>query len=349
MRQWWLFLVLVALPFSPALAGGPEDCSPVDLRPLIGPPMDQGDSGYCFAHTSSSLIQAKLGVRISPMQLATHYLLVNPSELGGKVPPEVKALLTPEFFAFWQKDRATEPESYSPDRILTENGLVNTGGEEYPTLVVANFLGLCPESRLPAGLEVYKPYLASINEFHRQRALRGIPAHELREPLGAIPDPVARGMAWSYRHWVEMKCGPRLRPSQPLLPRMISLAPSLRSFRALERAGLLTATARNNVLAAINAALDSRRPISIGYAYADLIPDTEEKAQKAASAEEVDHASVIAGRRKVGGKCYYFVRNSFGDEKDDGYHAKFKGRLESGGVWVLPEEVPSLYNAVWLD
>lgn len=345
MRQWWLFLALLITPLS-ALAG--DRCTPVDLRPLIGPPMDQGDSGYCFAHTSSALIQAKLGVRISPMQLATHYHLVNPSELRGPVAPEVRALLTPEFFAFWQKDRATEPESYEKERILTENGLLNSGGEEYPTLVAANFLGLCPESRLPTGLEVYKPYLTSINEFHRRRALRGIPEHERREPLGEIPDPEARGMAWSYRHWVEMKCGPRLRPAQPLLPRMISLAPSLAAYRRLERSGLLTASARNNVLAAIDAALDSRRPISIGYAYADLIPDTEAR-PNAASAEEVDHASVIAGRKRMGGKCYYFVRNSFGDEKDDGYHAKFKGRLESGGVWVLPEEVPSLYNAVWLD
>lgn len=348
MKQWWLFLIFTAL-FSPSGASAGNSCRAVDLRPLLGPPLDQGDSSYCFAHTASSLIQAKLGVRISPMQLATHYLLVSPSELTGPVPAEVRAMLTPEFFAFWRNDRASDLSSYAPDRILTETGLLDTGGEEYPTLVVANFLGLCPESRLPTGLDVYKPYLASINEFHRQRALRGIPEQELREPLGEIPDPSARGMAWSYRHWVESRCGQRVRPSQPLLPHMVSLAPNLRAFRRLEKAGLLTAAARNNVQEAIDAALDSGRPISIGYAYADLIPETDGKKLGAASAEEVDHASVIAARRMMRGKCYYFVRNSFGDEQDDGYDKKFAGRLESGGAWVLPEEVPSLYNAVWLE
>jgi len=342
MRQWWLFLVFFCV--APNAFGG-ASCEPIDLRRLIGEPMDQGDSSYCFAHTASSLIEAKLGFRVSPMQLATHYLTANPEELSGAAPAEVKRRLTPEFFAFWKNDRASEPETYAPDRILTETGLLDTGGEELPSLLAVNFLGLCPHERLPTGLDVYKPYLASINEYHRQREQHGIPPEEKSRPLGEIPDPEARGMAWSYRHWVEERCGQRVMPSRPILPRMISLAPNLATFRKQQAAGRLTSAMKTNLVDAINASLERGQPISIGYAYADLIPEKK----VSAGAAEVDHASIIAARRRVGGKCYYFVRNSFGDEKDDGYSSKFQGRLESGGVWVLPEEVPSLYTAVWLE
>ena len=78
----------------------------------------------------------------------------------------------------------------------------------------------------------------------------------------------------------------------------------------------------------------------------DLIP--EKLTSAAPSAEEVDHASVFAGRKKMNGRCYYFVRNSFGTELE-GYRPQFRGRLEDGGAWVLPEELPSLYSAVWLE
>jgi hypothetical protein len=343
MRQWWLFSVFLIMFAGHAHAG--PGCEPVDLRPLIGAPFDQGDSSYCFAHTASTLIQAKLGVRASPMHLATHYILTNPSELSGPADPEVKKLLTPGFFEYWKHDLATQKEWFQADRILGEKGLLDTGGEEMPTLLIANFLGLCPESRLPTGYDVYKPYLASINEFHRVRALRGIPEAELREPLAEVEDTEARGKAWSFRHWVENRCGRPIMPLRPLVPRSVSLAPNLEVFRRLEKRGLLTLGMRNQVLQAIDAGLDRGQPISFGYAFADLISEKS----PAAGLAEVDHASVIAGRRKVGGKCYYFVRNSFGDEQDDGYYPKFKGRLESGGVWVLPEEIPSLYSAVWLE
>lgn len=334
----WFFSILL-LSFA-ARAG--ETCAPVDLRPRIGAPLDQGDSSYCFAHTASSLIQARIGIRVSPMQLATHYILASPHELRGTVPPSVRERVTPEFLRLWRKDLYDQAANFTAERILGESGLLDTGGEEVPTILIANYLGLCPESRLPTGPDVYLNYLESIRAFHAERALRGIPPHELAGPVGVVSDPEARGKAWSYRHWVESRCGARWKPSMPLLPRMTSLAQNLRAFRRLQ-AGDLTPSP-HIVVDAINASLSRGQPVSIGYAMADVIP-----AKAMAGADEVDHASVIAARKKGrDGRCYYFLRNSFGNDLE-GYHPRFAGRLESGGAWILPEEIPSLYNVVWLE
>ena len=341
-----IFLELLLLP-TLGLAGA--GCSDVDLREKIGPPMHQGDSGYCFAHSSSTLIQARLGERVSPMHLATGYLLTNPEELEPVSDPAVRAHLTPEFFSHWRNDRALEPGNYASDKILGESGLLDTGGDEFQTLLVANFRGLCPEARLPTGENVYKDYLREIVSFHQRRF---IAPDERNQKIGEIMDPEAREKAWSYRKWVEEKCGATFRPRQALLPSTLSLAPNLKALRRLEMRPLSSIDlfkGRNRVLQEIDRQMDRGNPVAVGYALADLMPDTSIFGrEKQPSADQVDHASVIAGRKMSGGRCYYYLRNSFGMETK-GYKPRFRGRLQDGGVWILPEELPSLYSAVWLD
>ena len=213
-----------------------ETCSPVDLRAKIGAPMNQGDSGYCFAHTASTLIEARFGMRVSPMALATEYLLTNPEELAGAADDAVKSRLTPAFFSQWHSDRVETDGNYSPRQILTDKGLLDTGGDEMQTLVVANFLGLCDESRLPTGQDVYEKYVQSIAAFHALRVKQGaIPPEEKERPIGEVTDPEARAMAWSFRHWVERRCGLNRLPPLPLVPTELSLAANLKGFRKLQR------------------------------------------------------------------------------------------------------------------
>jgi hypothetical protein len=344
MRWWHSFGLFVT--FAAAHA---ETCAPVDLRAKIGPPLHQGDSGYCFAHSSSTLIQARLGVRVSPMSLAMGYLLATPDDLSGAADEAVKARLTPAFFDQWHRDRTEDPQNYGPGRILTEKGLIDTGGDELQTLAVANFFGLCDESRLPTGETVYKKYLKSIAAYHARRVRNGtIPPEERERAIGEITDPEARAMAWSFRHWVERRCGTPRPPRIPLVPTELFLAPSLKSFRRVQRLGLAaTLPAQNKLLAAINRQLDRGNPVSIGYALSDIMPEQASVLAGSPVPAEVDHASVLAGRRTRGGRCYYYLRNSFGT--DSGYASFLRGRYEDGGVWVLPEEIPSLYSAAWLE
>jgi hypothetical protein len=344
--RWFLGLaLLITLPAAAA-----ESCGFVDLRERLGPPLHQGDSGYCFAHSASTLIEARLGVRISPMQLATGYLLTNADELTGAMSSSVTDRLTPAFYHQWHSDRAQEPGNYAPDKILTAEGLLNTGGDELQTLVVANYLGLCDESRLPTGDGVYKKYLKNIQAFHARRLEHGIPPDERNRPIGEVADPEARAKAWSFRHWVENRCGVNWLPRSPLAPTEISLAPNLKAFRRLQRTVSFTA-GQSRIMDVVNAQLDRGNPIAIGYALSDIMPG-EASVQSVQTGQpvpaDVDHASVFAGRRLVNGKCYYYLRNSFGDT-EEGYVPALKGRLEQGGAWVLPEEIPSMYSAVWLE
>ncbi len=339
--RYFLLVVFFSLPSAWAGSG----CAFRDLRSLLGPPLDQGDTGHCFAHSAASLIGAKLGVRVSPLQLATNYVLANPEEITHTADPELRRRITPALLAAWKNDRSAEPENYAPETILTEKGLLNTGGEEWPTLIVANFLGLCRESRLPGGRGVHKKYLEEILKFHEERWKRGIPPEEMSNPIGEVKDPVARAKAWSFRHWVESTCGRTIKPSRALLPGTLNVAKNLKQFRRFEALHLFAPDqAHGAVMKAVDRQLDRGMPVAIGYSLADIMPE----GFATGAVEEVDHSSVLAGRKKMGGKCYYYLRNSFGDALD-GYHSRFKGRLEQGGVWVLPEEIPSLYSAVWLE
>jgi hypothetical protein len=192
-----------------------------------------------------------------------------------------------------------------------------------------------------------------ISEFHAQRLHQGISPEERMRPIGEVVDPDSRVKAWSYRLWVEKRCGSYFMPKVPLLPLEVCVAPSLRAFRKLQRLRAVAEISldQNKVVQAIHEQLDRGNVVSIGYALSDIMPEEKHLLAKALVSSDPsveDHASVIAGRREVNGKCYFYLRNSFGYDKE-GYLPKIKARYENGGVWVLPEELPSLYSAVWLE
>ena len=230
--------------------------------------------------------------------------------------------------------------------ILGEQGLLDTGGDEEPAIVASDILGFCPEKRLPTGKNVYKYYLQRIGAYHAARQSRGVPAEG---PIGEVVGDDARAKAWSYRHWVERHCGAPVMFARPLLTDSMSIAKSLKDFRRKQRLQLVTSLrlGHERVMDAVNLQLDRGNPVAIGYALADLMPGEATKAEDGPAPRPEDHASVLAGRKRVGGRCYYYLRNSFGQEKGE-YLPSLKPRFENGGVWILPEEVPSLYSAMWI-
>ena len=48
-------------------------CTPVDLRKKLGPPRDQGKTGWCFAYSASDLLTAKLGKEVSAVGVAINF------------------------------------------------------------------------------------------------------------------------------------------------------------------------------------------------------------------------------------------------------------------------------------
>ena len=66
-----MFVVVQGAINELALASG--NCSAVDHTALLGPPRNQGDSSWCYAHVAADLLTAHTGQRISAVDLAIQY------------------------------------------------------------------------------------------------------------------------------------------------------------------------------------------------------------------------------------------------------------------------------------
>ncbi|MFX6182898.1 hypothetical protein ABTF56_21520, partial [Acinetobacter baumannii] len=76
--------------------------------------------------------------------------------------------------------------NYDDGRILGLHGLLDTGGDEEPTILASDLMGLCAEAELPTGKDVYKKYLHEIRAYHAARVARGAPNEGA---IGEVSDP----------------------------------------------------------------------------------------------------------------------------------------------------------------
>lgn len=95
--------------------------------------------------------------------------------------------------------------------------------------------------------------------------------------------------------------------------------------------------------------LEINRAVSIGYDLSDISDPDVVTFKKQNSPTPVDHSSVIAARRKINGQCRYFIRTHIGNHCSYYDHLNPYCEKDAGGVWVLPNEIPSLYAVIHLD
>lgn len=86
------------------------------------------------------------------------------------------------------------------------------------------------------------------------------------------------------------------------------------------------------------------QPIGIGYcaevlenrSYMGMTPDPNFNMQMIAKDEEKcgNHASIIIGMSKIGGKCHYLIRNTWGKRCDYDWPCRFNANKEAVGIWV---------------
>jgi hypothetical protein len=339
----FLLLLLFQL-HSPAIFASDDSCSEIDMRAQLGATLDQGQTGHCFAHTSADLIAAATGHRVSPLDLATSYILSDPEQVKNSRNRALMEYLRnhPNFLAEWKTERGEEPELLTPKKILTTGGIYWTGGEEMQTIFLANVFGLCDQDRLGTGEANYDFYLRGINAYHQDRMLhRNYSSRELSDPIGEVTDPQAKLAAHSFQNWVNLRCGIHRFPARALLPETLRFGKDLKQFQAIMALPAFAALDVNSKLfEKIDELLEHGKVISIGYSANDIMKKSKEFPSG-------DHASVIAARKLVNGKCMYFVRNSFGDTSDD-YLPKFKKSYEHGGVWVQGKDLKSIYSTVWI-
>lgn len=360
------------------------DCTPTDLRPALGAPRDQGETGWCFAHTTADLLSQTLGFRVSAGAVASDFVLSRPADIqklgSGQVKSYVKE--NPRILREIDEARTSEPDHwysknlFGIDRTRAEDGsemlsfrgLFDIGGTESAALVVSNLHGVCASEKLPDGNDQYNTYALELERRWLQKnqaelLLRGCPQNE---PISAeaenlvkifqnsLLDPVFE--AELLRNYVKEKCGARTPLAQPLLPKNVQIAASYPKWKAL--ASKKPAEAKRlqqKLFTELDANLDRGKASAIGYDYCEHgKPDPESgECSKYSTTPgrpfypEQDHSAIVAARKPINGVCHYFVRNSTGPTCEF-THPRFGNRCEAdaGGVWVSRQELKSLYSVM---
>lgn len=260
--------------------------------------------------------------------------------------PQIKKYLdqNPKFIEQWRIDRGSEPENLTPQNILTENGLVFTGGTEPTAIFLSNFFGLCEEEKLPSKDEKsIENHLQEIRRFHKNRMKSGYcDISEIHQPIGEIQDWTSKIAAHSFANWIDNTCGDRIKPNHPIIPKIVSIADSLEEYELLKRTKrVLPSEGIDLMFSEVDKNLNAGRAVAVGASWNNLL-------RKDPRHPLGDHSFVVAARKQIGKECFYFIRNSVGDDSTD-YLPKFKNRYESGGVWITRSELPSIYSVTSIE
>lgn len=321
-------------------AGSDASCFPRDYRAAVGPNRDQGDLGWCYAFTSADLITQRTGVFVSAADLATGFLLGDGPAIHRTAGPALRAFLraNPGFDAHMKKYRFDGQGDLSAKGILTDKGLLSSGGTEDVTLVFANLRGLCLERSLPSRDDGMMKLLTAAAKAHAERSRRiGAPASRRQDDATSpVLDPVAVSKGDFFREEVGRLCA-RVRPPAELIPRVLQWAETADHYRKLLRSGRVRVDREGALtMRELNRVLDSNRIAAIGWgADAFMTPDGDDD----------DHSSVIVARRLRNGVCHYLLRNSYGEDCSD-YRPPFRSRCERGNVWVTADELVQTVYAV---
>jgi hypothetical protein len=329
---------------APSLAANaaPEnDCAEIDLRADLGDPRVQDGTSWCYAHSAADLLTQAVGKRISSYDLAITYLLGNEKKLRKAGKPLLSEYLKshPDFEQRVHDSRLEE-EAYQPEHLLGADGIIDTGGKDDQAIMLSNLKGLCLSERLPGGEANLQHYLEAIRDDYKNEDKKDVPT----DPIGAVVNDVAKIMARAFQRWVDLKCGQRLVPKNPLIPLEISVADNLDEFKHLVASGeIVPREARPTLIAELNRVLDTKRAAAVFYESYDLYPHS---VGKGAVNPHGDHSSIVAARKKISGVCHYFVRNHFG--ATCGYLPEYEPLCEqrNGGVWVPIGALKHLYGVI---
>lgn len=359
-----ILILVVLLDSSPAWARKTSkpsptaaSCSTIDLRAQLGPPRAQGETGWCFAHTTADLISQAIGRRVSAFPIAKDFVLSKPEDLTSSPVPEVRAYVqeNPDVIDRQRADLTLDQDELRGPRILgAGGGFMNVGGEEDAALLLANAHGFCDDAKLPSGDDAYFNYLKEVSDFHRAKlaetgrpcavqAMSETPAPH-HDVLRAITANISDVIKKHITEWTDRRCGERSTRRPPLIPEVVTVAGDLADLKGKLKTGRLTLTeARSKLFGAIDRNLERGRVSAIGYDYNETAqPEPDDNSPG-------DHSSIIAARKMIGGSCRYFIRNSFGPDCSL-YRAKYANpplcEAQNGGVWIKQEELKSLYSVI---
>lgn len=334
-------LALAAALLLPTLfAEGAEPCAPVDLRADLGAPRDQGNTGWCFSHTTADLITHKTRVRVSAFDLGVQFAATEIADLEESPSRAVQDYLreVPALLQVVKEARDDDRGTLEPTKILTEDGLLSHGGIEDAALLMANHRGLCEDRFFKSGEEGFNQHLKEIRRWVKKSGEAPAGISSPRD----IPE-ASKPIFRKILAWLEHQCGTRVPLRDALIPRALYGANSLKDFLARSPSPDYPLKDLQKALwAEVDLALDQKKVSAVGYSAFDITEQAPEE-----TTLDGDHSSIIAARRREKDGCYYFVRNSWGASCEL-YLKPWLGRCEEkdGGVWVKKEDLKTLYSVV---
>lgn len=321
-----------------------DSCTSVDFRSELGPPRDQGDTSWCFAHTSADLVSQSIGQRVSAFDLAAQYLIGDVDKLKNSSNPEVRRFVAanPDVIKRIVEDRK-EPDIGGYGKLLNPEGegsLYDNGGSEDGSIMLGNVKGFCSDEKLPGGEAQYVQHLKDLQAYriHSLKKNACLATPSAWRIFGSFAEALTMRGNKEVLDWVDQKCSPRIVTDKPQIPRLLYMADDKEDFDEKVRTGKLNKTAaQKKLMAEIDANLDRGRVSAIGFSAYDL------QSKEEGDDKHGDHSAVIAARRKIDGQCRYFVRNSWGQAC--GYKPALEKYCEKsqGGTWVTASQLKSLY------
>lgn len=355
MQRFCFFILAFSLfSLSNAQAGAAVDsCASVDFRLALGATRNQGNTlAWCYAYTTADMITQRMGLphghQISAADLSATFMLAQADRLSRHSSPVMQSYLAANT-GIWEKirtHRQVEAGNYTPENIL--RGLLDTGGQEDTTLLLANLQDFCLEAKLPSREGFIRGLVERVRANHRRldreyRRRYGLPLQRLQsDSTSAIQDPISVAIADSYHRAIQRQCGKRVKFNQVFLPQTLKFSETLELYKKKVSTGEIDlGTSQAQLKEAIDKALDRGRVAAIGYDAYSII-----KREPADQNPYGDHSSIIAARRKIHGVCHYYLRNSWGDDCNI-YQSHLSGACENGGVWLTLSQLnDSLYSVI---
>jgi len=334
----WLSALALAINSAPGFAA--DSCAPVDLRADLGAPRDQGNTGWCFSHTTADLISHKTRVRVSAFDLGIQFAATEIADLENSPSRAVQDYLreVPALLQVIKEAREDDRGTLAPETILTDDGIFSHGGVEDAALLMANHRGLCEDRFFKGGEDGFNQHLKEMRRWVK---------YNREDPAGiSSPHDIPEASKPIFRKilgWLEHQCGSRVPLRDALVPRALYAANSLKDF--LNRSptpDFPLKELQKALWTEVDRALNEKKVAAVGYSAFDITEQAPEE-----TTLDGDHSSIIAARRPVNGECQYFVRNSWGASCELYLPAWLKSCEEKdGGVWVRQADLKTIYSVV---
>jgi len=280
-------------------------CSNQDLRanPVLGTVRNQGSLGWCFAYAAADIYSVALNQRVSPFDIAVNYY----REYRGYGSPQLSKL------SRW------------------------AGGRQDFVYDSVQKWGICPDNIFSAYRSDASAKLQRLEEMAiALKDLRGESRHSEATRLVNASYP---SLYYVFPQTSSAQLRNALVEMSPHEPQpLIALADQICSDKriqvpALQRSSL-TRTTRARALGFINNSLSRGRPVAMAYNTAFLREPIQPKPEEL----RVNHISSIVASRKVGDKCEYLLRNSWGPFNPSAHHPLLRTWSEGNYLW-LPEDI----------